>query len=524
MAQDKRVDLLALLKDELGKSLGKSNILGYNPDLYPKQTEVFKCQAQGRYVAGGNRAGKSDTLVLDMIWTATNTHPFRPRPEHWGDGPVELRCVVVDIVKGVEGIILPKLKRWVARSMLKDGDWMKSWDQRTLTFTFENGSTIEFLTHGMDLDKHGGQPKHALYFDEVPPQDIFIENLMRLVDYRGFWLIAATSTQGIGWEYEELVEPGLTDPDWPIKSFTLSQLDNPFLDTPKNERDFYFIGASKEDRKIREEGEFTARQGFIFPNMREHPEKYVLDHHIAAPKSWQWYSSVDFGFSNQTAWLWHAVSPNGAIYTFAEHCASGLNVNQHSEIVHEMERAWGMEPYVRVGDPAGKQNYGTTGTSYVSEYAKNGIYINVETITNNVPIGVDKMHQYLQILPVSPWGTDMPTWRISPHCPTLIKQMQMLRWDTAESQKVAYRTNPREGIYKKNDHAPDSARYFLTLMPDLKPVREIDPLPTPDNPRTVSFVEMMSRISANPNEHLVTDSSVTQWREVDDFPELRMLG
>lgn len=38
----------------------------------------------------------------------------------------------------------------------------------------------------MDLDKHGGVPLHAVFFDEIPPQNVFNENLMRLVDYNGF--------------------------------------------------------------------------------------------------------------------------------------------------------------------------------------------------------------------------------------------------------------------------------------------------------------------------------------------------
>lgn len=525
MAKEK-IDLLDLIEGELAKSLRQGSIVALDTSKYPKQEEVFKSQARGRYVSGGNRAGKSDTEVIDAIWNALDIHPFRKRPENWGSGPIQIRFVVVDIVKGVEGIILPKLKRWVPRSELIDQNFDHSWDQRTLKFTFANGSTIEFLTHGMELDKHGGKPIHIVYFDEEPPQDIFVENMMRLVDYRGQWLVAATSVGGITWTYDLIVEPAQTGTLKDVEVFTLKMTDNPYNDTEKDDLDFYFVGSTKEDREIREEGKFVARQGFVFPQFGMEPQKFVLPQHYIPPRDWDWYSSVDFGYNNATAWLWHAVSPKGHIYTFAEHYASKMTVDQHAEIVKAREAEFGKSPTVRVGDPAGKQTYGTTGTSYISEYATRGIYIGVDQIPRQVEIGIEKMQQYFAIQPHSPWGIDQPTWKVSPNCHNLIRELKKLRWAQAESSKVAYRKNAEEVIQKKDDHAPDSLRYFFTLMPNLVPVKPYEPVPTKDNPRTISFQDMLARIAANPDEHYVHDSELTRWRteQEDAWDDLRWIS
>lgn len=527
MPKEQKRDLFDLIEGELSKSIRQASIVGLDTSKYPKQEEIFKSQARGRYVAGGNRAGKSDTEVIDAVWMALNTHPFRKRPDNWGQGPIQIRFVVVDIVKGVEGIILPKLKRWVPRSELVNQSWDQSWDPRTLRFTFANGSTIEFLTHGMELDKHGGKPLHIVYFDEEPPQDIFVENLMRLVDYRGWWLVAATSVGGITWTYDLIVEPAESGTLKDVETFTLKMTDNPYNDTRADELDFYFVGSTKEDREIREEGKFVARQGFIFPEFGISPEKFVLPQHYIPPKDWDWYSSVDFGFNNATAWLWHAVSPKGHIYTFAEHYASKLNVAQHAEIVKAREAEFGKSPQVRVGDPNnGTAQYGNTGTSYVAEYATRGIYIATEQIPRQVQIGLEKMQQYLQILDVSPWGRNLPTWRCSPNCVNLIREMKKLRYAAPESSRVAYRKNSEEIIQKKDDHSPDALRYFFTLMPSLIPLKSPDPLPTKENPQTISFQDMLARVAASPTESFVQDNELTKWTtqyEDEAWNELRYL-
>lgn len=516
--------LFGLVEDQLHKSIVQPNVLAFTP-YEPSQKAVVCSQKPGRYVSGGNRAGKTTIEVVDAIWNALDVHPFRRRPAHWGHGAIKQRFVVVDIIKGVHQIILPELKRWLPASALINGSWDDSWDERHLTLTLKNKSTFQFLTHQMDLDKHGGTKLHAVYFDEEPPQDIFNENLMRLIDYDGWWMVAATSTQGIGWTYEYLVEPweqlqqqGEEDPN--LDFFTLSQLDNPHLLSAPSDRNRFYVAMSKEDREIREEGKIVSRSGTVFPQFAQHLDAFILAEHKMPPRDWEWYASVDHGFNNPTAWLWHAVAPDGRIYTFAEHYARQMTVPEHAAVVRARELAWRHAPSVRVGDPAMKQRSGITGTSPLTEYAMRGIYINVETVSNDVAAGVSKLQEYFRILSSgSPWGPDMPYWRISPNCANLIRELRKLRWAAPESAIALGRKNVEEVVYKKDDHAFDSMRYFGSILPALNTTPNLDTAgDLVSEFKHITFDQMLAKIAEDPEAYAPTAEWETE-RYVDDTGE-----
>lgn len=502
--------LLEFAVSELENPVRKGNRFSYVP--YPKQEEFHKSPCLGRYIAGANRAGKSDAEVMEAIWWCTNTHPWLERPESWGSGPIRGRFVVVDIVKGVEDIILPKLKRWCATSDLVNGSFDDSWNSRTLTFTFKNGSTIQFLTHGMELDKHGGVPLHFVFFDEIPPQNVFNENLMRLIDYNGFWVIAATAVQGMGWTYDYIWEPWENgEIDW-VFCIQLKQSDNPYLEADEEERGKYYIAMEDAERTIREEGAFVAKSGLVFPNFKK--RTHVLDEPlpISEIRSWAWYNSFDFGWNNPTAVLWHAVSPDGRIYTFAEHHKSYMTTEEHAKVIHEREAAWHKQPEVRVGDPAGNQKQMNTGTSVISEYARRGIYIGTENIPKDPNIGIEKMQQYFQVRAVTGWGEDTPMWMISPNCVNFIRELSRLQWASYESDKKAYEMNKKEEVRKKDDHSFDSAKYFATMMPDLRP--SVDDI-VRKAPIHLSFDQMMSVLRNDPDVEIYNETWDTQ--EVESF-------
>jgi len=517
--------LLEFALGELETPIRKGNRFTYTP--YPKQEEFHRSTCLGRYVAGANRAGKSDAEVMEAIWWCTNTHPWLKRPESWGHGAIRGRFVVVDIVKGVEDIILPKLKRWCATSDLKNGSFEDSWDARTLTFTFKNGSTIQFLTHKMDLDKHGGVPLHFVFFDEIPPQNIFHENMMRLNDFRGFWVIAATAVGGMGWTFDRIWEPWENDDEVTLPTggkkkvrdfifcIQLRQSDNPYLEANVDDRSLYSFTMDEAERQIREEGAFTAKSGFVFPNFRKSTHVLEAPLPLSTFRNWAWYSSVDFGWNNPTAWLWHAVAPDGRIYTFAEAYGSKTTTGEWAQMIHEREAGFGKEPEVRVGDPAGNQHQMNTGTSVIAEYARRGIYIGTERIPKDPMIGIEKMQSYFAIQNKTGWGRNTPTWMISPNCVNLIRELQRMRFASYESDKKAYDTNAKEEVHKKDDHAFDSAKYFATVMPDLRPL--IDET-TDGNPIHLTFTEMMEVLQNDSGVAFVNQTWDTS-EDVEDFDE-----
>ena len=504
-------ELIKIALFELDQSIHKPNILNYGEKPYPEQMRFHKSTARGRFVSGGNRGGKTDAEVVEAIWWASNSHPYLKRPVEWGNGAIQLRFVVVDVAKGIEQIILPKMQRWIPKSYLKDGSWDKSWDSSNYILTFENGSTIDFVTWGMDMMKLGGVPRHGIFFDEEPPQHIFNESMMRLIDYNGFWVIAATPTKGMGWTFDLLWEPAQNDPELGIDTFTLSAEQNPYIQADSDDMNFYMMGMDKEEREVREKGSFVARSGLVFPTFASDFDNHVIDFGPGdVPKGWAVYASVDHGLNNPTAWLWHAVSPQGDIVTFAEHYQTNMIVSEHANIVRSRELSWGMNPEVveRMGDPAMKQRSGITGTNILQEYALHGVYINVEGIPHDVLIGVEKMQAYFRFRNDSRWGKGRPKWVISRNCTNFLRELKKLRWGTYSSDKTAYEMNKQEVVHKKDDHAFDSARYFATTRPDLTPIVDMEAVK--EAPTTLRYEELLLRMQDDPNVTFAEDMD-PQW-------------
>lgn len=465
-------ELFDLATTSLKQGIERPNIFGYTP--YAEQEAFHRCDKVGRYLAGGNRGGKTDAMVAEMVFWATDTHPYLDRPIEWGSGPLQLRCFVVDVEKGVNQILLPKLRRYIPSSFLIDQDFDQSWNAKSMILTLENGTTIDFLTYGMGLEKMGGVPRHMIFFDEEPPQAIFGESQLRLLDFRGRWVIAATPVQGMGWTYDLLWEPGQTFPDDPRSPgcFTLSAAKNPFLKTTEDDFEMYAVGMDDEERKMRFEGQFVARSGLIFPEF--HPDVHCVEIEQyfpfrKIPREWRIYTSTDHGLNNPTAWLWHAVSPQGDIVTFMEHYRSNMLIEEHAVKVHELESEMGRAADYRTGDPAMRQRNAVTGTNILQEYGRHGLHIGVEGVPHGVEIGLDIMRTYMKPREGVVWGSGRPKWVIDYRCINLIKELKKLRYASYESQKMAYEKNKQEIVHKKDDHAFDSARYFFTLMPVLAP-------------------------------------------------------
>jgi phage terminase large subunit-like protein len=397
--------------------------------------------------------------------------------------------------------MVPKFKRWTPVSALKGGSWDSAWAAKDMVLTFANGSTIDFVTHGMDIGKMGGVPRHAIGYDEEPPQGIFNEGLMRLQDFDGIWVISATPQNGLDWIYDLLVEPAL---DGALKGmidvFEMNSKDNPHLKA-KN-RDKFFIAMGEEERQIREEGKFVSRSGLVFPQIGQNLEAFIVDRDWHGQKV-AWYSSVDSGWRNPTAWLWIVVFGDGTAHVVGEHYQSLMTVPMHSEIVKAREKSWGLKinDLIRSGDPAMKQKSVNDGNSPLMLYAEQGLYINVEGVPHSVEIGVEKLQQFFRLR-----EDGKPMLTISPMCPNLIRELKKLKWAAYDSEKQNYSKNKQEVIHKKDDHAFDALRYWATQMPDLRPTTDELLTRAQKQGETIDYYSLLQKMRENDEIEFVDDT------------------
>jgi phage terminase large subunit-like protein len=466
--------MLASLGETLSKTAFLPNLTRYEP--HKKQIIFHKSQKKGRLYIGGNRAGKTIADVTECCWWLTKTHPYRDMPKE----PTRGRLVCVDFLNGLDKIILPLFKQWLPAKYLIDGNWDKSYDKEHKTLTLNNGSFIEFMSYDQDLDKFAGTSRHFIAFDEEPPKHIFNECRARLIDTGGSWWISMTPLDGLTWVYEDIYSPVVEDrTNTRFDVIQADMLDNPHISAEEAEE--YLAGLDPQERAAREKGQFVQLGGRVFKNFN--PEIHRVDFDFKLTREMRIYTSIDIGWAHPTAWLWHAVEPNGHITTFHEMVESFVTIEQWAKKVKEYEDAalkpLGISVYLRTGDPAMRQTRSNTGTSDIQEYSRHGIYLAVEGVPtgpSSVNIGLVKIEQYMQA-DSDPREEGRPFWQYTANCSTLEHQMLRLRWATYASKKMEFDNAPKGTIHKKDDDAPDSLRYFMTLMTDLSFKNETNKAP-----------------------------------------------
>lgn len=429
----------------------RPNIHGYQP--HDKQVLFHSATGRHRLYIGGNRSGKTTGGIAEDIWWLTGKHPYRQTPQ----GGVRGRIVGVDFLNGIEKILKPEFMRWCPVADLRGGTWSDAYDTQERTLHFENGSFVEFMSYDQDVDKFAGTSRHFIHFDEEPPQDIYIECIARLVDTAGSWWMTLTPVMGMQWMYDDIYIPGKNNPNSKISVIEVEMYENPYLGHEEIEE--FLESLPSEDRDARVKGKFTRRGGVIFKDWDA--KKHVIDDFILPVAGGEIYKSLDHGFNNPTAWLWHYISPDGVVITFDEHYESEMIVEEHSAQIKLMDQMHKRDTTIAVADPATAQRNGITGDSIQAQYAINGI--NVMMGNNDVIAGINKMNSYIR----------RDRWFITRNCENLIKEIPKYRWKTWANKKSERDNNVYDIPHKKDDHAIDSARYFFMLMPDLTPAKVI---------------------------------------------------
>jgi len=462
-------DLIASVVTGLRTAAVRPNVLGYVP--HAKQEKFHRYSKKGRLYIGGNRSGKTTAGVVEGIWRLTGKHPWAKPPFiATPERPIRGRVVGVDYPNGIEKILLPEYARWCPQSELYGGTWEKAYQAKLRVLRFKNGSTVEFMSYDQDVDKFAGTSRDFTHFDEEPPEAIYNECIARLIDTGGPWWLTMTPVEGMTWIYDRIYLPGTEGKVDHIAVIEAHMKENPHLN--QNEVELYLSSIDDpQERRARGEGKFVQLGGLVFktfdPTIHvkdpDSPGYIPLDE--LKKSDWKWYCSLDHGFNNPTAVLWHAVHYSNRVVTFDEHYQDQWTIDQHSEAIKKKIIEHGRAPDIFVCDPALRQKNGITGTSAQFEYNKLGLPFMLGN--NDVNLGISRINQYLREIDGNP-----PHWTIYQNCPNLIREMARLRWKTYTSKKVASQNNRQDAIHKKDDHAPDSARYFFTMLPDLAPDKE----------------------------------------------------
>jgi phage terminase large subunit len=284
--------------------------------------------------------------------------------------------------------------------------------------------------------------------------------------------------QAYGWDNLEwslpslLTDNGITAESW--HELTPSQQDEVreelariYYGWTDRERFEYFVTRSDYGRNLfalpsqeRDAHLFGEWDSFIGQFFSEFQRRLHVCKPFQIPSYWERFASFDWGFRSPACTLWHAVSPEGRVYTYREAYVKGKDTPW---LAQNNVKLTGNETLrYKVGDPACFNN--TAGGPTVAEVmAINGWAM--LTAENDRKNGWARVRDYLA------WEendqgqlTREPTWQIfdgpgAPQglgCPNLIRTLPALVHDPYD---------PEDVNSDCEDHAPDTARYGLMTRP-----------------------------------------------------------
>ncbi len=437
------------------KSLG--NLAEYNSGdkVHKKQIEFHKCKKRNRWVFGGNRSGKTECGAVECIYIARGIHPYKENKKDTFGWVVSLsQQVQRDVAQA-------KILRYLNPSWIIDVTMLSGKkdsleygviDQIRVRNVFGGISVIGFKTCDQGREKFQGSSLDYVWFDEEPPEDIYDECRMRVLDKRGEVFGTMTPLKGLTYIYNKIyLNENNSDEVW--YEF-MEWGDNPYLSSDEVEELTKTL--SSDQLESRRYGRFKSGTGLVYPEFDENV--HVIEP-FDIPKEWQDNISIDPGLNNPLSAHWYAVDYDGNVYVIAEHFEAGKDVTYHSNRIKEIcnRLNWKKTRDGRIEaliDSAANQKTLALNKSVSELFYEQGVLVNPK-VNKDLFSGIQRVKQYLNLNKVA------PRLYIFKNCVNLIRELKGYFWGDGDTPK------------KADDHALDELRYYLMTKPSLaQPIKE----------------------------------------------------
>lgn len=426
-------------------------------------------------VLGGERSGKS--LGLKQLTLAMALGGDHPVVQAWGrlndlpvhripPGPAEVYAAALtssdsrkyhrpDFAEMVGE--LPHL--W--RALNGDGE-------SSLTITvpgYKRPGIIHFKSIDQGSRSFQGISLRWCWLDEEPEghegKACYVQVRARVMDQDGRCAISMVPRLGFTWVHKDLVKEK-QDQCVVVK---LNSLLNPHL--PAERAASHFAGMDEKSRAVHQFGEFTSREGAIYPMWQPGDGTREGMGHTCEPfpipAHWTRFRAVDFGLDNPTCVLWAALGEgdeDGILFIYREYyVANGLSFPWHAERVRAIECGQQVlgedDDYAIVGE-AGEQEPIEAGwgdpASLQGREAFAAAGVGVDLADNDLQRGYDIVRDRLRQR-----GNHRPAIKVFSTCINTVREMGELRKDPKRIDVVQI---------KKDDHAADTVRYLCCGVQD----------------------------------------------------------
>jgi phage terminase large subunit-like protein len=234
----------------------------------PDQWAILQSLAAIVAVFGGNRSGKTTTGIIDDLVQVTPRElvPDHLMPAKRYDCPCFIR-LFQPTGKLINSVLLPKLREWTPRALLKGGSFDKSWSKSEMVVRLECGCRFDLNSYDQDRDALGGSALHRVHYDEEPPEEIRKESFARLLDFNGDELFTMTPLEGMTWMYDGIYKRSQTTDR--IEAFNLLPAKNPYISAEKLGELIEEWADDPATLDARLYGKFVHPPGLVYPNFQE---------------------------------------------------------------------------------------------------------------------------------------------------------------------------------------------------------------------------------------------------------------
>ena len=454
---------LEALTGEYDRRHREEKLRYYNagPKVHEKQLAFHACPKRNRWCLGGNRTGKTECGAVEAAYYARGNHPYRTitRPtEGW----------VVSLTNEVQrDVAQQKLLSYLNPEWIKDvrmrmgraDDYEHGVIDYILVESIHGGlSKISFKSCDQGRAKFQGTSLDYVWFDEEPPEEIYQECQMRVIDRQGNLWGTMTPLMGLTWVYDVIYMNELNDPE--VWCQTMQWADNPFLAREEIERLEKTL--SEEEREARQYGRFVALSGLIYKEFNE--QIHVIDP-FPIPEEWYDTISIDPGMEHPLSCHFYACDHDGTVYVIGEHYQSGWGVEKHAQAIRQLAQGlnWPLDrsgKLTGIIDCAGLQRTLAAEKNVVELFNEHGISLSPTSQAQKERwSGIQRVKQYLTLREAddkTAWPRGKPRLFVFRTCPNMIKEFKSYRW----------KPDTDSDVIKLGDDAMDDLRYYIAQRPE----------------------------------------------------------
>lgn len=436
--------------------------------IHLKQVEFHKCMKRNRWMLGGNRTGKTECGAAEAAYWARGNHPYR-RITRATDG------WVVSLTNEVQRDVAQKKllsylnPEWIVDVKVRSGradDIENAVLDYILVKSIHGGvSRIGFKSCDQGRGKFQGTSLDWVWFDEEPPEEIYKESKMRVIDRRGDIWGTMTPLMGLTWVYDQIYLNEQQDPE--IWCGSMQWSDNPWLSAA--EIASLESTMSDEEREARQFGRFVALSGLIYKEFNE--QIHVIDP-FPVPREWFDTISIDPGMEHPLSCHFYACDHDGTVYVIAEHYKNGWNVEQHAKAIKEVAERLDWKTDSRgnlegIIDGAGLQRTLAAEKNVAELFAEQGIMLTATTAQQKEQwSGIQRVKQYLMLREANDkeaFPKGKPRLFVFRNCVNMIREFKSYRW----------KPDTDGDVIKSGDDAMDDLRYYIMHRPESYKAQEI---------------------------------------------------